>query len=85
MMTWIIDHPRGALTLIILGVVAYYAFQCWWFPFGRCWCCKGKGIHMAADGKHFRDCKWMCKGKGRRRRVGRAIFEWTRKVIKNVA
>jgi hypothetical protein len=80
---WIGDHPRGFLILVGVVWLAVYGVGCWWFPFGNCWCCKGKGVHYRKDGKAFRDCKWVCKGRGRRRRFGRTVFEWFRKVVKN--
>lgn len=80
---WLVEHPRWVLAVVLVGWAAGYAVSCWWFPFGSCWCCKGKGRHYRKDGKVFRDCKRMCKGTGRRRRVGRTVFEWARRIAKN--
>lgn len=80
---WLAEHPRGLLALAAAGWGFCYSVACWWFPFGRCWCCKGKGIHLSGNGKHFRDCKWICKGTGRRRRTGRTVFEAVRRIVKN--
>jgi len=80
---WLAEHPMGTLILAGLAAALVYGVSCWWFPFGRCWCCGGSGRHYRKDGKVFRDCKRMCKGTGRRRRVGRTVFEWSRRVVKN--
>lgn len=55
-------------------VAALYAGSCWWFPYAPCWCCDGKGRHYRKDGKVLRDCKWVCKGSGRRLRIGRRLW-----------
>lgn len=80
---WLGEHPRATLAMIGSLGLAVYALSCWWFPFGKCWCCKGSGRHYRKDGRVFRDCKRMCKGTGRRRRVGRTMFEWARRTVKN--
>jgi hypothetical protein len=80
--SWVAAHPRGVLAITAFGWAVYYAVSCWWFPFGNCWCCHGRGRHDRKDGRVFRDCR-MCRGAGRRRRVGRTVFEWARRVVKN--
>lgn len=84
LVAWLIHHPRTTMAILAAVWVAGYAVSCWWFPFGKCWCCHGRGTHSRKDGKVFRDCKWICKGTGRRRRIGRTAYEAGRRLIKNV-
>ena len=64
------------LGLVIGGVfVVWQVVSCWWYPFARCWCCKGTGRHGK---KVFRDC-WWCGGRGRRLRVGRWLVDGIRR------
>lgn len=67
MKAWLIGFAIPA------GWALYYAGSCWWFPFGHCWCCKGRGRHTRKDGKVFKDC-WWCGASGRRLRLGRRIY-----------
>lgn len=78
-------------TLIVVAVVAagvaLYVFECWWFPFRRCGCCKGKSIHLREDGKVFRTCAgWRCwprgcSGTGKKLRVGRRVYLVLRRLV----
>lgn len=67
--------PGWLLLLIAFAAVAAtgYGLSCWWFPFRRCWCCKGRGVHRRDDGQVMRPCRW-CTNTGRRLRLGRRLF-----------
>jgi hypothetical protein len=67
------------LAAVVVVLVAVYVAECWWFPFGRCWCCSGTGRHSRKDGKVWRNC-WWCKGSARRLRVGRRAWNWAMKM-----
>ena len=58
------------LALLFAGL---YIAECAWWPFAKCWCCKGSGKHSREDGQVWRTCRW-CKGSGDRLRVGRRIW-----------
>jgi hypothetical protein len=58
---------------IALVLALIYVVECWWFPFGRCWCCSGTGRHPRKDGRVWRDCR-LCRGSAKRLRVGRRIY-----------
>lgn len=68
--------------LCVLVGVAYYAFLCWRFPYGRCRKCKGAGRFMQGgkpNPEHpmrefWRNCR-RCGGVGRRVRLGRRVLE----------
>jgi hypothetical protein len=62
-------YPIGIAA--VLGLI--YVVECWWFPFGRCWCCSGAGRHSRKDGRVWRDCR-VCRGSGKRMRLGRRLF-----------
>lgn len=70
--------PWMIVTLVGLVGLIGYVIECMWWPYGRCWCCGGTGKHFRSDGKVFRDCNWVCKGSGRRIRVGLRIWHWIR-------
>lgn len=86
-MGWLAGHPRATLVLAGCAWAVCYAGSCWWFPFGRCWCCKGRGAHKRRDGKVFRDCRhllgWGCGGSGRRLRIGRRVYNIIHKRVKH--
>jgi hypothetical protein len=72
----------GWCWLAAAAAAAIYAGSCWWFPFGRCICCGGKGAHYRKDGKVFRTCKWWCKGSGKRIRLGRRVYNAVERKVK---
>jgi hypothetical protein len=59
--------------LIALGLILYYPTSCAFWPYARCWRCKGDGKFTAWWGKAFRLCG-RCDGTGRRLRIGRRIY-----------
>ena len=61
------------LVLTTLVYLMWYPLACWRWPYARCRCCSGKGHH--AKGTKLRDC-WWCKGRGRRWRLGRRIWNY---------
>lgn len=70
--------PRGwvALVLAALAWIVWYLLACAFYPFARCLVCKGTGRkYQSEKRKTWRDCRW-CKGRGRRRRVGRAVWAY---------
>lgn len=67
--TWLI------LTGAALAWAAYYTFACWQWPFAKCSRCDGTGKRMSPSGKNWGTCR-RCKGKARRLRTGRKIFNW---------
>ena len=78
-----------SVTLIVIAAIAgwagIYAFSCWRWPLGYCWCCSGTGRHSRKDGKVFRECAgWRCwpgscRGSGRRWRIGRRVWNFFRR------
>lgn len=90
------DKMTGRQNLTALGLilvaVAWYSLSCWWWPFGPCTCCGGKGTHHRGDGKGVhRTCTkgkcmvarpWIgyaaCGGKGRKLRLGRRVSNFIR-------
>lgn len=72
---------------VVAAAVSIYTGSCWWFPFGYCMCCKGRGSHKRKDGKVFRDCRhilgWGCGGTGRRLRAGRRVYNFIHKQTKH--
>lgn len=86
------DKMTGAQILWAVGIIlvafGWYALSCWWWPFGACFCCKGKGTHYRKDNKVHRTCRkrlcsWhspfaSCGGKGRRLRWGRRVSNFVR-------
>ena len=72
-------HGLECLGVAIVAA-GIYAGSCAWFPWAKCWCCGGDGKHHRKDRKVFRDCKWVCKGTGRRLRVGRRIYNYYARV-----
>lgn len=64
--------PTTAATATALFLTAVYIAECAWWPFARCWCCKGSGRHSRKDSRVWRDCR-ICRGSGRRLRIGRRI------------
>jgi hypothetical protein len=78
---WFVSDKLTGLQLVwawgtILASILWYAGSCWWFPFGACWCCNGRGTHYRKDGKVHRVCKWWCKGQGRKLRWGRRAYNF---------
>jgi hypothetical protein len=70
---WIAGHEVWSV-LAAFTVLAVYVAQCVFWPFGRCWMCKGSGRwYKNEKRKNFRDC-WWCKGAGRRLRIVRRIY-----------
>ncbi len=63
----------GSVALVVLAATLVYAVSCTWWPFRRCWVCKGTGRRSRKDGKVFRPCRW-CRGTSRRLRIGRRVF-----------
>jgi len=84
-MTPILLLPAAATVAALdpaqLGALAVLAFVGWrlltilLFPYGPCWHCRGSGKHRS--GQYWRPCR-KCKGTGRRTRLGRRIWNWTR-------
>lgn len=71
---------RGYLYLGVAAAVwlAWYGFACTFWPFARCWWCKGTGRkYQNEKRKTWRPCRW-CKGSGRRLRIVRWIFNYFR-------
>lgn len=55
-------------------VVLAYVAQCWWFPYRRCWRCRG--ARWRGDGRgnlRHRNC-WVCGGRGVLRRWGAVLM-----------
>lgn len=71
------DRTAGQLILaaVVLLWIASYALACYVWPFARCKRCTGTGTRPSPSGKAFRVCR-KCKGRGRRIRTGRRVFNW---------
>ncbi|MFJ3527282.1 hypothetical protein [Streptomyces sp. NPDC090132] len=69
----------------LLAVTLCYGFKCWLSPFGDCRHCRGMGhaIHVDRKGKPKRgkDCR-RCKATGKRIRVGRHLFNVSRRTYR---
>lgn len=63
--------------LIAGGLPLYYLSSCAFWPYSKCWRCKGDAKHKAMWGGGFRLCGW-CSGTGRRLKVGRWVFNYIR-------
>jgi hypothetical protein len=63
------------LAAAMLALAALYAFECWVWPFAKCSRCSGTGQRDSPDGQHWGDCR-RCKGRGRRIRAGRWVFNY---------
>lgn len=63
----------GSLWAAGVAAAVAYVLTCWWWPYGFCWCCKGRGKHFRKGGRAFRDCG-ICEGRGRRFRVGAVLL-----------
>lgn len=77
------DHLTNAqylrwLALFALVAALHYAASCAWWPYAKCGYCEGIGKRGRADGKVWRICP-RCEGTGRRLRVGRQIYNWSRR------
>jgi hypothetical protein len=60
--------------LAVLWVLSLYVI-----PFGWCLLCGGRGVRI--DGRRARKC-WLCKGLGRRQRLGsRTVHRIRRQVV----
>ena len=74
-------NTAAALDPSQLGALAVLAFIGWrllailLFPYGPCWHCRGAGKHRS--GRYCRPCR-RCRGTGRRTRLGRRVWDWTR-------
>lgn len=77
---------RAAIaTLIMVGLLLYYALSCALWPMADCWCCSGAGHHRPAGdhkthrrGRLSRPCRW-CKHTGKRWRWGRRLWNHARR------
>jgi len=70
--------PLDPVQLAGLAAVAFIGWRLlaiWLFPYSPCWHCRGSGKHRS--GKYWRPCR-RCKGTGRRIRLGRRLWDWTR-------
>ncbi|MDN3240851.1 MULTISPECIES: hypothetical protein [Glycomyces] len=61
-----------SLAATALSWLIAYALVCWAHPFGRCWWCK-------ADGRNAAGYCNACNGSGRRKRLGRRLYEAIRR------
>jgi len=67
--------PSQWVALAALAFVGWRLLAILLFPYAPCWHCRGSGKHRS--GKYWRPCR-KCKGTGRRTRLGRRIWNWTR-------
>ena len=67
--------PAQWVALAVLAFVGWRLLAILLFPYGPCWHCRGSGKHRS--GKYWRPCR-KCKGTGRRTRLGRRVWDWTR-------
>jgi hypothetical protein len=71
--------PGGMLAIVILVLLAAYAFACVFWPYVACRRCKG---HPGKSRSLFGGSAWRarprCEGKGRRVRLGRKVYEHIR-------
>jgi hypothetical protein len=67
--------PSQWVALGVLAVVGWRLLAILLFPYAPCWHCRGSGKHRS--GRYWRPCR-KCKGTGRRTRLGRRIWNWTR-------
>jgi len=65
--------------LIGFAIAAGWALSLLIHPFGRCWLCRGRRVHV--HGRRVRTCQ-LCKGTGRRQRTGsRTVHRIRRHVV----
>lgn len=77
------DDGNGTLWLILFGtaLVAWYVFACFFWPFRACPWCSGSGRWKEPGQSKkkkrptFRAC-WICKGTGKRLRLGRRVMNF---------
>lgn len=67
--------PSRVAALALLAFIGWRLVLIALVPYGPHWHCKGTGKHF--HGKHFRPCRG-CKGTGRRLRLGRRLWNWSR-------
>lgn len=63
--------------LIGVGLPLYYLTSCIFWPYTRCWRCRGDARHTAWWGGGFQLCG-VCSGTGRRLKFGRWIYNFIR-------
>jgi hypothetical protein len=68
----------GVVVLTTLLLIGLYLVECAIWPYVRCRCCHGGGIHTSPDEQHWRDCR-SCAGAGKRHRLGRRVWGWIRR------
>lgn len=59
--------------ILLVGGTGWYLIECWWYPWARCWWCRGAGKHSRQDRLVWRSCR-VCRGTGSRLRVGRRLW-----------
>jgi hypothetical protein len=86
-------NREQTITTVVLSVVyaVSYGLSCWWFPFKNCGCCHGKGSHNRKDGKVFRACGGIrclgfgCGATGKKRRLGRTVYVFARRIVRDAS
>lgn len=72
-------------TVFLLLVTLGYSVRCWLSPFGDCRHCDGMGHALKYDrkgkAKRGKDCR-RCKATGKRIRVGRHLFNVSRRTYR---
>jgi len=62
---------------IVVGLPLYYATGCVFWPYAKCWRCRGTARRSALWGGGFQLCG-TCGATGRRLKLGRAIYNYFR-------
>ena len=65
-------------SLIVAGLVVAWLASLYVKPFGRCWACLGRRV--LAGKRRARKC-WLCKGHGRRQRLGSLTVHRVRRQV----
>jgi hypothetical protein len=72
------------VALVALGLAAYYATSCVFWPYRTCWRCRGNPRRRAWWGGGHSLCSW-CDGTGQRRKFGRWLYAYIRNKRKDAS